>query len=699
MPVSRFFRIAAALLLASGTPARALDVAWTNTAGGAWSAATNWNPNHTPTTNDAAFITNAGVYTVTLDASNITVTNLILGGPGGQQTLATTNFSLTFCSTNFSQVNTNGIFLLQGGVLSGDLNINGLLDWTGGQLGDGPVALTVTTNGTVMLDGANGTNYTLGEYVTNSGTIVVQSGNFFLALSARVNSNGAFLLEGGTFSGELTIDGQLTWTGGELGSNTPAMVTVTTNGSITLAGLDGSDYTLGESVTNSGTIRLESGNLFVAWCENDGQINNSAQGLVDMQADVSIDGDGCNGSGLANQGIVRKSGGTGTTGINVNLSNSGTLDVQTGAVVINAIGNTDEIGSGSGLFEAEAGATLVFSNDFSMSGTVSGAGTTVIGAGTVTLTGGLDTSNTVLAGGTLMGVNGMMSGLITWTNGVLGNAFGGITLETNGVLLLTGVDGVDYSVGEYFTNAGTILLQSGNLQLNWDDYGELINLPGGLVELASDVSIDDLDGSPGLFNYGTVRKSHGTGVSSIDPAFNNTGTLDVQTGTVELTNMLDSLTGGTLNFGINSLTNFGQVILGGSPAALDGAVSINLNNGYVPGVGSSFPVVLYETESGEFTNATWPSEVVCQTNYGANAFSFVIVESSRPPLLTTPQWLGGGRFQFSFGAANDVVYSVQYSTNLPEWKLLEQVSGNGSTLTFIDTNATDKARCYRVISP
>jgi len=56
------------------------------------------------------------------------------------------------------------------------------------------------------------------------------------------------------------------------------------------------------------------------------------------------------------------------------------------------------------------------------------------------------------------------------------------------------------------------------------------NLPGGLVDIQADVSIDGSCGGPGLNNQGTVRKSGGTGTSFINASFSNSGSLDVQTG-------------------------------------------------------------------------------------------------------------------------------------------------------------------------
>ena len=77
---------------------------------------------------------------------------------------------------------------------------------------------------------------------------------------------------------------------------------------------------------------------------------------MDVQGNNSISSAGCNTELVVNQGVLRKSGGTGTTYIYPSFNNSGTLDVQTGTVSLN---NT---GQGSGVFLPEAGATLIFSN-------------------------------------------------------------------------------------------------------------------------------------------------------------------------------------------------------------------------------------------------------------------------------------------------------------------------------------------------
>ena len=74
-----------------------------------------------------------------------------------------------------------------------------------------------------------------------------------------------------------------------------------------------------------------------------------------------------------------------------------------------------------------------------------------------------------------------------------------------------------------------------------------------------------------FINTGTLEKIAGAGgTSSINWNFiNNGGILGSQTNTLSLTGKYD-LTGGTLNFGANSLANYGVIHLSGNPAILAG---------------------------------------------------------------------------------------------------------------------------------
>jgi len=92
------------------------------------------------------------------------------------------------------------------------------------------------------------------------------------------------------------------------------------------------------------------------------------------------------------------------------------------------------------------------------------------------------------------------------------------------------------------------------------------------------------------------------------------------------------LTGGTLNFGINSLTSYGQINLSGS-AALTGTVSANLNNGYIPIATNVFTVLTYGSQTGIFTSTILPFADAWHTNYTATNFSLTAL-NARPIIFT-----------------------------------------------------------------
>jgi hypothetical protein len=342
---------------------------------------------------------------------------------------------------------------------------------------------------------------------------------------------------------------------------------------------------------------------------------NSPGGLIDFQADVTLDfyndGTGIGTPAVINQGTVRKSAGSGTSNINTPFYNSGTLDVQSGTLAVNGGG------SGSGVFQAEAGATLAYPANYEVDGLMTGPGTNLLNGGVLTL-------------------KGSIAGQLVWVSGRIGTDSSG-TVATNGVLVGAGNGNLDFS--GVMTNAGTIRLTSGIfrcivLSSYGGGYGLLVNSPGGLIDFQADVGLDvynDLTGvgTPTVINQGTVRKSAGTGTSGVNPLFFNSGTLDAQSGTLSLNGTYD-LTGGTLNFGLSSLLNFGQINLS-SAAALNGTVSANLNNGYQPIGGDSFAVLTYGSQTGPFTSTNLPLADAWSVTYGPTVLTLNVL-NARPTL-------------------------------------------------------------------
>jgi hypothetical protein len=97
--ISGLLQIPRCLIMIAAIASHADVIHWTNTSGGNWSVAANWNPNQVPSTNDTALITNAGSYTVTLNVDP-TVAGLLLGGSSGPQTLAVAGRTLTLNGTS-----------------------------------------------------------------------------------------------------------------------------------------------------------------------------------------------------------------------------------------------------------------------------------------------------------------------------------------------------------------------------------------------------------------------------------------------------------------------------------------------------------------------------------------------------------------------------------------------------------------------
>src|ERR1035437_6753636 len=524
-----------------------------------------------------------------------------------------------------------------------------------------------------------------GSQVIGDGTNLLSSGTF--TLNGLVTSSNA-RLAGATLAGTNgVIAGVMTWVSGSIAAG--SSLTVATNGVLALAGNNGGDYNLSGALTNAGTLRLLSGNLQL-YC-NPGYLVNLPGALVDLTGDVSIDR-GCGGELFVNLGTVRKSGGTGTSTINPVFNNLGLLDVQSGTVSLYGGGS----GENGAVFRSEVGATLKVANSYTAkSGSqLTGDGTNLLSGGTFTLNGLVTGSNARLAGAALAGTNGVITGVMTWTSGSIA-AGSTLTVANSGALVLAGNNGGDYSLYGALTNAGTIRLVSGNLQL-YCNPGYLLNLPGALVDLTGNVSIDRGCGGELFVNLGTVRKSGGTGTSTINPVFNNLGLLDVQSGTVNLYGNY-SLAGGALNFGLTSLTNFGRVHLSGSPAVLAGTFGGNLNNGYLPSVGASFPLLSYTSASGVVAKLNLPGGTAWQNNYGSTVFT--LNRSSGPPTLgfgSTPAW-GTNGFRFAVNGQIGQAYILQASTNLVNWVPILNFTCTNSPTYVTDPGAKSFIwRFYRV---
>jgi choice-of-anchor C domain-containing protein len=431
---------------------------------------------------------------------------------------------------------------------------------------------------------------------------------------------------GGGFTGPLLVQAGATmnWTGGT-GSGS---LTVASNGALNISG---SYRYLENALTNEGTVTLTgSGGITVVNNNSSyqGAIWNLPGAVFDIATDQNINCYYCDSyEFLNNQGTLEKTAGTGTTTINVVVTNTGTVEAVEGTLNFN---NGGLIG---GTYNVAATATNNFTGGNFSAGvaTVSGPGPAALAGGTLTLlsnvipnlelTGGtVDLgagfeggviTNLVISGSALNGAN-IVAGTLTWTAGEIN---GPLTVVSNAALNISG-SSTKY-LENVLTNAGTVTWTgTGSLSMvnNHGAYlGAIWNLPEGVFNIATDENIncDYCTGYEFFNNQGTLEKTAGTGTTYISVLVTNTGTVEALEGTLNFNGgggiggdyTADSgaainFASGTFSAGVATINGPGPVTLTGGTVALLSNVIANLElAGGTVTVGTNF-------EGGTITNLT-----------------------------------------------------------------------------------------------
>lgn len=133
---------------------------------------------------------------------------------------------------------------------------------------------------------------------------------------------------------------------------------------------------------------------------------------------------------------------------------------------------------------------------------------------------------------------------VTWTGG---NLSGGGTLNNLGNMMILPAGGKQILGGTTLNNSGTIT-EDTDWHIEIVD-GVLNNLASGTIELKN--SFSNIGGGTGtgshVFNNAGLVKKTGVNTSIISAELHNTGTISVESGTVQLNNAQTVLTGGTYN--------------------------------------------------------------------------------------------------------------------------------------------------------
>jgi hypothetical protein len=185
------------------------------------------------------------------------------------------------------------------------------------------------------------------------------------------------------------------------------------------------------------------------------------------------------------------------------------------------------------------------------------------------------------------------------------------TFSNGGTLVVAAGTGTATTTNMQFSNAGTVRVNSGTLAINTLGYKQTAGttqLAGGAVTAAKQMNIagGTLSGfgtiTGSVLNGGTVAPSTTGGVLKITGAYN-------QKSTGTLSSVITGTTPGT---------KFGQLSVGGK-ATLAGTLKVSTGNGFVPGHGQSFAVLLYHSRAGTFGTLTGtPTYSVSYTATAAN---------------------------------------------------------------------------------
>jgi hypothetical protein len=461
-------------------------------------------------------------------------------------------------------------------------------------------------NGTIEVD--SGTLSLAAGGSSSSGTFIVASGAV-LDLTGGSNPTWAGLVSGsgaGTVSfdsGAISANPSLTlnlpaglfqWTGGLLAGTT------INNNAVTIAG-SGAVYVNGVFY-NYGFLRHT--NTAMLGIQRSSFFDNQAGGTYDFEGDGSIGFGGGNGGDFTfqNFGLLRKSGGGGTSAITTSFDNqNGTIEVDSGTLSLYGGSNSN------GTFNVASGAVLDVTGG---SGPTWAGQMTGSGAGQVSLNSGGINSNPSLT------LN-LPDGLFQWTGG----SFSGTTINTN-VVTIAGSNSV--IVAGVFYNSG-LVRHTNAAMLGVQRSSFFDNQPGGTYDFEADGSIGFGGGNGGDYvfqNFGLLRKSGGSGISTITTLFNNQqGTIEVDSGTLSLA-AGGSSSNGTFNVASGAVLD----LTGGSGPTWAGQVNgsgagqVQISSGGIssnPSLTLNLPGGLFQWTNGWFSGATINSNAVTIAGAGS----------------------------------------------------------------------------------
>ncbi|QAA81106.1 BspA family leucine-rich repeat surface protein [Aequorivita sp. H23M31] len=599
---------------------QAQTITWTGAVNDLYNNPNNWNPAQVPTAANDVIIPTGSTMTINVGAS---VKSIKVQGTS----TVTINNNLQFTHASSFSSNTtvywNNSSLYGGGTLTNNgtvnlttgasryisgpttINNNGLFTMPAGgylYLYDTSV-FNNTVSGTFDLQSDAGLSYNGTEHsfinaglfkksagsgssliqpiLTNTGTIAVESGTMDMYYHAKYFNGGVYNVTadgvlkvsttGMNISGTLTgnLDGPLYWTGN---FSVPDTATFDFTGDTGVSWASGS-LIGGGTLTNESTINLVTGSsryisggttlenigLFTMpaggylYLYDTSVFNNTVSGTFDLQSDAGVSYNGTEHS-FINAGLFKKSAGSGTSLIYPILTNTGTIAVESGTMDMYYHAKYFN----GGVYNVTADGVLK----------VSTTGMNISG----TLTGNLDgplywTGNFSVPDTATFDFTGDTG--VSWASGSL---IGGGTLTNESTInLVTGTSRY-ISGGTTLENIGLFTMPAGGYLYLYDT-SVFNNTVSGTFDLQSDAWVSYNGTEHSFINAGLFKKSAGSGTSLIYPILTNTGTIAVESGSMDMYYHAKYFNGGVYNVSAGSsliCSSSGMNISGTLTGTLDG---------------------------------------------------------------------------------------------------------------------------------
>ena len=575
-----------------------------------------------------------GVINVVTNAGGVAA----FSGTGGFTNAGTLNVSQTGGSASVTVPLTNPS--------AGTLNVTAGTFTIGGG-GSSSGAWDVSGGATLGLDRAftfntgaawNGSGLYLINGPYNAGSVVVGLGLTLTPLNVQLTAQSPLEIDGA-----LTIASTGLFTAGYDDNLTQitgtGTLTISQGATMQIGSGQGWLNITGTTIFNHGTMQFDADSTFSSvtlGLEGDATIFN--EGTIEIQnnggtpaTNLSIGGFGY----LNNFGSIYMQA-SGALTMELQLNNDGAFNISTGSVTLTNDGHA--AGSSYGSFDVSSGATLTFDSSQSLSAAAAfnGSGAYALGnAAVLTLnSAAIDLSplNFTLNGGTINGAGQFTvatGSTFAWKAGTIGNS-GGFNVQP-GVSIVA----LDSGFGSLTLN-DTTLINAGTIAIGSDltltNSATLQNQATGVLNIqipGIGVLSDDSTGkftNAGVINVSADTTSQYDFTNIIIKTFSNTGTLNVESGTVDISGTpvqispdKTTLTGGTwivapastlTIFGIGSAqsttvtTNDATVTLEGAGSTFNALDALTTNNGTLTlGAGAtlSLPGDFTQTSGGALT--------------------------------------------------------------------------------------------------